>query len=114
MIKQFGSFVKQIKKILKQEGLYSKWLEVEQILFSNSCDGVSVLLEEIYTIIEDSGLEILIANAFSVKLQLLDNIEAVINHRLSFKFWRFLGIWSRNIGKIIRGYLILDLAGRLL
>ena len=106
--------MKQIKKILKQEGLYSKWLEVEQILFSNSCDGVSVLLEEIYTIIEDSGLEILIANAFSVKLQLLDNIEAVINHRLSFKFWRFLGIWSRNIGKIIRGYLILDLAGRLL
>lgn len=103
--------MKQIKKILKQEGLYSKWLEVEQILFSNSCDGVSVLLEEIYTIIEDSGLEILIANAFSVKLQLLDNIEAVINHRLSFKFWRFLGIWSRNIGKIIRGYLILDLAG---
>ena len=106
--------MKQIKKILKQEGLYSKWLEVEQILFSNSCDGVSVLLEEIYTIIEDSGLEILIANAFSVKLQLLDNIEAVINHRISFKFWRFLGIWSRNIGKIIRGYLILDLAGRLL
>ena len=106
--------MKQIKKILKQEGLYSKWLVVEQILFSNSCDGVSVLLEEIYTIIEDSGLEILIANAFSVKLQLLDNIEAVINHRLSFKFWRFLGIWSRNIGKIIRGYLILDLAGRLL
>ena len=103
--------MRQIKNILKDEGLYSKWLEVEQILFSNSCDGVSALLDEIYTIIEDSGLENLIANAFSVKLELLDNIEAVINHRKSFKFWRFLAIWSRNIGKITRGYLILDLAG---
>ena len=85
-------------------------LRLEELLAENKCNEVQDLLQEIEAEIAASNLEIWILNAFTVKLELLDNIDAVLDHKQSFKFWRTLSIWIRNVDKILRGYLILELS----
>ena len=75
-----------------KKGLYGQALEIEALLISFNCNGVNDLLEHLLNKMESSELENILANTFSLKLSLLENIEAVTNHRLSFKFWRFLSL----------------------
>lgn len=111
LIKQFGSYVREVKRILMKEGLYGQALEIEALLISFNCNGVNDLLEHLLNKMESSELENILANTFSLKLSLLENIEAVTNHRLSFKFWRFLSLWAKNTQRVVRIYLTIELAG---
>ena len=111
LIKQFGSSVREVKRILMKEGLYGQALEIEALLISFNCNGVNDLLEHLLNKMESSELENILANTFSLKLSLLENIEAVTNHRLSFKFWRFLSLWAKSTQRVVRIYLTIELAG---
>ena len=112
LIKQFGRYVKKIKQILTEDGLYDKLLQIESLLGEDNCAQAAPLLEEVTTLMESSRLENWVSNAVTVKLELLVNIDAVIDHKQSFKFWRFLSLWAKNTVKITRGYLIIELAGK--
>ena len=112
LIKQFGRYVKKIKQILTEDGLYDKLLQIESLLGEDNCARAAPLLEEVTTLMESSRLENWVSNAVTVKLELLINIDAVIDHKQSFKFWRFLSLWAKNTVKITRGYLIIELAGK--
>ena len=85
-------------------------LRLEELLAENKCLEAQALLKEIEAEILATNFENWILNAFTVKLELLNNIDAVSAHKQSFKFWRTLSIWMRNVDKILRGYLILELA----
>merc|ERR1711971_1161205 len=110
LIRQFRRYVRAVKRILVKDGLYQEMLRLEEMLAENKCNEIQALLREIEAEILASNLENLILNAFTVKLELLDNIDAVLAHKQSFKFWRTLSIWIRNVDKILRGYLILELS----
>ena len=112
MIKQFGTLVRQVKRVLINEGLLDKVIELETLLFGGNCAQASIMRDEISALIDSSDLEILLANTYSVKQTLLENIDAVESHRLSFRFWRFLAMWSKNTRRVTRVYLALDLSGR--
>ena len=60
-------------------------LRLEEMLAENKCNEIQALLQEIEAEIVASNLENLILNAFTVKLELLDNIKAVLAHKQSFK-----------------------------
>lgn len=111
LIKQFGNLVREVKRILNKEGVYGQALEIEELLITFNCNGVNDLLENLLIKMESLELENVLANAFSVKLSLLENIDAVVNHRLSFKFWRFLSMWAKSTQRVVRIYLTIELAG---
>ena len=114
LVRQFANNVRQLRRILLGEGLFQEFLALEILLLNEAnCDTVRNKLEELRELMETSNLNSLILTTYSVKFTLLENVESLIDSKFSFRFWRMLPVWLRNIDKVMYGYSLIGSAGDL-
>ena len=84
-----------------------------EILMLNEadCESVRDELSEVYEMMESSNVNSLVLTTFSIKSTLLENIQSLVNSKSSFRFWRMLPVWLKNIDKVIYGYDIIGSVG---
>ena len=114
LVRQFANNVRQLRRILIQEGLLQKMLDLEILLLINAdCQTVRNKLDELREMMESSNLNSLLSTTFSIKFTLLENISSLIESKSSFRFWRMLPVWLKNIERVISGYDVIGSAGEL-
>ena len=114
LVRQFAKNVRQLRRILFKEGLYQQLLSLELSLLNQAdCETVQTEVAAIYSLMESNSLNSLILSTYSIKFSLLDNIEALLASKFSFRFWRMLPVWLKNVERMIYGYDLIGAAGKL-
>lgn len=112
LVRQFARNVRQLRRILIKEGLFQKMLGLEILMLNEAdCESVRDELSEVYEMMESSNVNSLVLTTFSIKSTLLENIQSLVNSKSSFRFWRMLPVWLKNIDKVIYGYDIIGSVG---
>ena len=113
LVRQFAKNVRELRSILFKQGFFRKILQLELLLLSEAdCVTINNELGEIYDLMESNNLNSLLSTTFSIKLSLLEDIESLIASKFSFRFWRMLPVWLRNIEKVMYSYGVIGSAGR--
>ena len=113
LVRQFAKNVRELRSILFKQGFFRKILQLELLLLSEAdCVTINTELGEIYDLMESNNLNSLLSTTFSIKLSLLEDIESLIASKFSFRFWRMLPVWLRNIEKVMYSYGVIGSAGR--
>ena len=114
LVRQFAGNVRQLRRILFKEGLFQQMLGLEIILLnSGDCQTVETELAMIYSVMESNNLNSLVLSTYSIKFSLLDNIDALLASKFSFRFWRMLPVWLRNVERMMYGYEVIGAAGKI-
>ena len=90
-------------------------LALEILLLNDAdCETVRNKLDELREMMESSNLNSLLLTTFSIKFTLMENISSLIESKSSFRFWRMLPVWLKNIDRVMYGYDVVGFAGELL
>ena len=115
LVRQFASNVRQLRRILFKEGLFQQFLSLEiSLLNQGDCETLQTQLAAVYSVMESNSLNTLILSTYSIKFSLLENIEALLASKFSFRFWRMLPVWLRNVERMMYGYEVIGSAGKAL
>ena len=114
LVRQFARNVRQLRRILFKQELFQQMLGLEiSLLNSGDCETVETELGAIYSVMESNSLNSLLLSTYTIKFSLLENIETLLASKFSFRFWRMLPVWLRNVERIMYGYEVLGSAGRI-
>ena len=114
LVRQFANNVRQLRRILFKEGLFQQFLSLEiSLLNQGHCETVRTEVAAIYSVMESNSLNSLILATYSIKFSLLENIEALLASKFSFRFWRMLPVWLRNVERMMYGYQVIGSAGKI-
>merc|ERR1711971_106096 len=80
------------------------------LLNSGDCETVETELAAIYSVMERNSLNSLILSTYTIKFSLIENIEALLASKFSFRFWRMLPVWLRNVERMMYGYEVIGSA----
>ena len=115
LVRQFAKNVRQLRRILFKEGLFQQFLGLEiSLLNSGDCETVETELAAIFSVMESNSLNSLILSTYTIKFSIIENIEALLASKFSFRFWRMLPVWLRNVERMMYGYEVIGSAGKVL
>ena len=101
LVRQFAGNVRQLRRILFKEGLFQQMLGLEiSLLNQGDCETLQTQLAAVYSVMESNSLNTLILSTYSIKFSLLENIEALLASKFSFRFWRMLPVWLKNVERV--------------
>ena len=113
LVRQFANNVRQLRRILFKEGLFQQFLSLEiSLLNQGDCETLQTQLAAVYSVMESNSLNTLILSTYSIKFSLLENIEALLASKFSFRFWRMLPVWLKNVERMMYGYEVIGAAGK--
>ena len=113
LVRQFAKNVRQLRRILFKEGLFQQMLGLEiSLLNQGDCETLQTQLAAVYSVMESNSLNTLILSTYSIKFSLLENIEALLASKFSFRFWRMLPVWLKNVERMMYGYEMIGAAGK--
>ena len=114
LVRQFAKNVRQLRRILFKEGLFQQMLGLEiSLLNSGDCETVETELAAIYSVMESNSLNSLLLSTYTIKFSLIENIETLLASKFSFRFWRMLPVWLRNVERMMYGYEVIGSAGKI-